>query len=55
MSDLPAGVQAYIDRLVSEAPKLSTSQRDRLFELLKPVRIDGAMPAEHTNDRTVAI
>lgn len=38
-TDLPANVQAYVDRVVQAAPPLTEAQRDALAELLRPVRV----------------
>lgn len=36
-----AQIEAYIDKILSEAPPLTAEQRTRLAELLRPARIDG--------------
>ena len=37
-----AQIEAYIDKILSEAPPLTPEQRNRLAELLRPVREGGA-------------
>lgn len=37
-----AKIEAYVEKILSEAPPLTTEQRTRLAELLRPVRIGGA-------------
>lgn len=38
-----AKVAAYIERVLAAAPPLSEEQRQRLAELLRPVRVKGAV------------
>lgn len=49
--DLTAKIDAYVKRVVAEAPPLTNEQRSRLRELLAPVRANlraKALPATRT-------